>query len=75
MIHTVKDFHTVNEAEIDVLLEFTCFLYDPTNVKSCQIDLWFLCLFYIQVVHLEFSAVNVLLMPSLKDFEDYLDSI
>ena len=34
VIHTVKDFHTVNEAEIDVLLEFTCFLYDPMNIGN-----------------------------------------
>ena len=29
VIHTVKDFHVVNEAELDVFLEFSCFLYDP----------------------------------------------
>ena len=34
MMHTVKDFSTVNEAEIDVLLEFPCFLYDPMNVGN-----------------------------------------
>ena len=30
--HTVKGFSIVNEAEIDVFLEFSCFLYDPTDV-------------------------------------------
>ena len=34
VIHTVKDFRVVNEAEIDVLLEFSCFFYDPTDVGS-----------------------------------------
>ena len=29
MIHTVKDFNIVNEAEVDVFLEFCCFFYDP----------------------------------------------
>ena len=29
MIHTVKGFSLVNEAE--VFLEFSCFLYDPMN--------------------------------------------
>ena len=28
MIHTVKDFSIVNEAELDVFLEFPCFFYD-----------------------------------------------
>ena len=32
VIHTVKDFSVVNEAEVDIFLEFPCFLYDPTNV-------------------------------------------
>ena len=32
MIHTVKGFSVVNEAEGDAFLEFSCFFYDPTNV-------------------------------------------
>ena len=34
MIHTVKGFSIVNEAEIDVFLEFSCFFYDPTDVGN-----------------------------------------
>ena len=34
VIHTVKCFNVVNEAEVDVSLEFPCFLYDPTNVGN-----------------------------------------
>ena len=30
VIHTVKDFSIVGEAEVDVFLEFSCFFYDPT---------------------------------------------
>ena len=62
MIHTVKDFSIVNEAEVDVFMEFSCFFYDPTNVgnlisgssafsKSCS-NIW------------KFS-VHVLLKPGL----------
>ena len=40
VIHTVKTFSVVNETEVDVFLEFLCFLHDPKIV-----DLWFLCLF------------------------------
>ena len=32
VIHTVKGFSIVNEAEVDVFLEFPCFLCDSTNV-------------------------------------------
>ena len=31
MIHIVKDFPVVSEAEVDVFLEFACFFYDPTD--------------------------------------------
>ena len=30
----VKDFSVVNEAEVDVSLEFSCFFYYPTDVSS-----------------------------------------
>ena len=32
VIHTVKAFSIVSEAEVDVLLGFSCFFYDPTDV-------------------------------------------
>ena len=32
VIHTVKDFGIVIEAEVDVFLEFSCFFYDPSDV-------------------------------------------
>ena len=31
LTHTVKGFSVVNEAEVDVFLEFSCFFYDPTD--------------------------------------------
>ena len=31
VIHIVKGFSVVNEAEVDVFLEFSCFLYNLTN--------------------------------------------
>ena len=34
MIHTVKGFGIINKAEVDVFMEFSCFFYDPTEVKS-----------------------------------------
>ena len=32
VIHIVKGFGMVNKAEVDVLLEFPCFFYDPADV-------------------------------------------
>ena len=34
VIHTVKGFSVVNEAEADVFLKFPCFLYDPSNIGN-----------------------------------------
>ena len=34
VIHTVKSFSVVNEAEVDVFLEFSCFFYDPMDVGN-----------------------------------------
>ena len=34
MIHTVKGFSVVDETEVDVYLEFPCFLYDLENVSN-----------------------------------------
>ena len=38
VIHTIKGFRILSEAEVDVFLEFSCFFYDP-------VDLWLLYLF------------------------------
>ena len=34
VIHTIKGFSVVNEAEVDVFLEFSRFFYDPTDVGN-----------------------------------------
>ena len=34
VIHTVKGFGIVNKAEIDVLLELSCFIHDPADVGN-----------------------------------------
>ena len=34
VIHTVKGFNVVKEAEVDVFLEFPCFVYNPTGVGN-----------------------------------------
>ena len=34
VIHTVKGCAIVNEAEVDVFLEFSCFFHDPADVGN-----------------------------------------
>ena len=34
VILTVKGISIVNEVEVDVFLEFPCFIYDPTDVSN-----------------------------------------
>ena len=58
VIHTVKGFDIVNKAEIDVILELSCFFHDPADVgnlisgssasiRFCQFLLGFVfCRFY-----------------------------
>ena len=38
MIHTVKGFSAINDAEVDVILEFSCFFSDPKDVGNLISD-------------------------------------
>ena len=71
VIHTVKGFSIVNEAEIDVFLEFPCFYYDLMNVGKLISGS---SAFSISSFYIWNFLVHVLLKPSLKDFEHYLAS-
>ena len=66
VIHTVKGFGIVNKAEVDVFLELSCFLHDPTDVgnmisgssafSKSSLNIW------------KF-IVHVVLKPGLENFE------
>ena len=72
VLHTVKGFSIVNEAEVDAFLGFFCFFYDPTDVgnlissssafSKSSLNIW------------KFS-VHLLLKASLENFEHYFASI
>ena len=72
VIHTVKGFGIVNNAEIDLFLELSCFFDDPTDVgnlisvssafSKSSLNIW------------QFM-VHVLLEPDLKNFEHYFASM
>ena len=72
VIPTVKVFNVVNEADVDVFLEFSCFIYDPTNVSSLISDSSIFPKFYF---YIWMFLVHILLKPNLKDFEHYLANI
>ena len=71
LIHTVKGFGIVNQAEIDVFLELSCFFNDPTDVgnfisrssfSKSSLNIW------------KFM-VHVLLKSVLENFEHYFASM
>ena len=50
LIYSVKGFGIINKAEVDIFLEFSCFLYDPTDVGNLISGS---AAFFIQLEHLE----------------------
>ena len=72
MINRVKGFSIVNEAEVDVFLEFSCFFYDPTDVGNL-ISASFA--FSKSSLNIWKFLVHVLLKPSLENFEHYFASV
>ena len=66
VIHIVKGFGIVNKAEVDVLLEFPCFFYDPTNVGNLISDSS--AFSKPRLNNWKFS-VHVLLKPGLEKFK------
>ena len=71
MIHTDKGFSIVNEAEVDVSLEFPWFLYDPENGGNLISRF----AFSKPGLYIRKFSIHILLKPSLKDFEHYLASM
>ena len=72
VIHTVKGFGIVNKADVNVFLEFSCFLDDPMDVgnlisgssafSKSNLNIW------------KFM-VHILLKPGLDNFEHYFASV
>ena len=72
VIHTVKGFGVVNEAEVDVFLEFTYFVHDPTTVGNLISGS---SAFSISSLNIWKYSVLILLKHCLKDFAYYLASM
>ena len=73
MIHTVKAlFSIVNEAEVDVFLEFPCFFYNPPdagNLISGSSP------FSKSILYIWKFLVHITLKPSMQDFKHVLTSM
>ena len=66
MIHKIKGFSVVNEAEVYVFLELSCFIDDPTDVGNL------ICgssAFSKSSLNIWKFMVQVLLKPGLESFE------
>ena len=70
--YTVKGFGIVDKAEVDVFLEFSCFVDDPTDVgnlisgssafSETSLNIW------------KFT-VHLVLKPGLENFEHFFASV
>ena len=72
VIHTVKGFGIVSKAEVDVLLELSCFFSDSADVDnmiSCS------SAFSKTSLNIREFTVHVLLKPGLENFEHYFASL
>ena len=72
MIHTVKGFGVVNDVEVDIFLEFSCFFDGPMDVGN---------LIFGSSAFSKFSlntwkfTVHILLKPGLENFEHFFASV
>ena len=71
-MHTVKGFGIVNKAEVDVLLELSCFFDDPMDVGNLISDS---SAFLKSSLNIWKFTVRVLLKPGLENFEYYFASM
>ena len=67
-----KGFSVVNEAEVDIFLEFSCFFYDPTDVGNLISGS---SAFSKSSLYIWKFSVHILLKLSLKNFKHDLASL
>ena len=72
VIHTVKGFGVVSEAEVDVFLELSWFFDDPTDVGNL---IFGSSAFSKSSLNVWKFLVHILLKPSLENFEHYFASV
>ena len=70
--HTVRVFSVVNEAEVDVFPEFSCFFYDPADVGNL---IFGSSAFSKSSLNNWKLSVQILLKPSLENFKHHFTSM
>ena len=70
--YTVKGFGVINKAEVDVFLEFSCFFYEPTDVRNLISGFF---AFSKSCLNIWKFTVHVLLKLGLENFENYFASV
>ena len=71
--HTVKGFGIVSKAEVDFFF-FGTLVFFQWSSGCWQFNLWFICLFEIQLEHLEVHGSHTL-KPDLENFEHFFTSL
>ena len=72
VIHTVKGFGVVNEAEVDVFVELSCIFCDPTDVGNLISGSF---AFSKSSLNIWKFPVHLLLKPGLENFEHYFANV
>ena len=72
VIHTVKGFGIVNEAEGDVFLELSCFFSDPVDISNLISGS---SAFSKTSLNIREFTVQALLKPGLANFEHYFTRV
>ena len=72
VIYTVRGFSVVNEAEVDVSLEFAYFFCDPADVSNLISGS---SAFSKSSLNIWKFMVRILLKPGLENFENYFTSM
>ena len=70
--NAVKGFSVINETEVDVFLELSCFLHNPTNVDNLISGS---SAFSKPSSYIWKFTVHELLKPGLENFEHYFASV
>ena len=70
--HIIKGFGIVNEAEVDIFVEFPCFLYDPVDVGNLISGS---SVFSKSILNIWKFLVYILLKPGMETFEHYFASV
>ena len=72
VIHTVKGLSVVNETEVDVFLEHSCFFCDPTDAGNLISGS---STFSKSSLNIRKFSVHILLKPGLENFEHHFTSV